>query len=489
MITLATILQRVKTISIIGNIENSSVDQIQFDSRKVVANTLFIAIKGTVSDGHQYIDSCIEKDCTAIVCEILPEKIVPNVIYIKVADTAKALGLIASSFYGNPSSDLKLVAITGTNGKTTTVTLFYNLLRSMGKKVGMLSTVKNQINDEVYPATHTTPDAIQLNQMLAKMVESGCEYCFVEASSHAIVQERISGLSLTGAIFSNITHDHLDYHQTFDNYIAAKKKLFDELPSSAFALTNIDDKRGMVMLQNTAATKHTFSLRSIAEFKGKLIGNTLQGLEMEIDNQNVWFKLIGEFNAYNLLGVYAGAVLLGLDQYEVLTHLSNIIGAKGRFETVISKNGIIGIVDYAHTPDAVENVLKTIKELRTGNEQVITVIGCGGDRDNAKRPIMAKIACHYSNKVILTADNPRSEDPESILDQMQAGVSPVDFKKVSRITDRKAAIEKAISDSGPGDIILIAGKGHEDYQEIKGIKYHFDDHEELLKAYQSNEKS
>jgi UDP-N-acetylmuramoyl-L-alanyl-D-glutamate--2,6-diaminopimelate ligase len=386
---------------------------------------------------------------------------------------------MACNYYDNPSEKLKLVGITGTNGKTTTVTLLFNLFKSLGYSVGLLSTVQNKINNTVIPSTHTTPDAITLNELLFKMEEQGCEFVFMEVSSHAIIQNRIAGINFTGALFSNITHDHLDYHKTFDEYIKAKKQFFNLLPSTAFALTNRDDKNGMVMLQNTKANKYTYGLKNIADYKCKIIESHLNGLLLNIDNHEVWVKLIGTFNAYNILSVYATAVLLKQDITSVLTALSNLNSVEGRFQYVKSPNGVIGIIDYAHTPDALKNVLETVKEIRSGSEQVITLVGCGGDRDSAKRPIMAAIACEYSNKVILTSDNPRTEDPEEILNQMQAGVNPVDIKKVLRITDRREAIKIACSFSSKGDIILIAGKGHEKYQEINGVKHDFDDLEIL----------
>lgn len=457
-----------------------SIGSVQFDSRKVVDNSLFVAVSGTQVDGHQFIETALTKGATAIVCEHMPAVQKNGVTYVQVKSSAKALGIIASNFYGNPSSKMKMVAVTGTNGKTTNATLLHKLFRSFGYHVGLLSTVQNQIDETVIPATHTTPDPIQLNDLLAKMLEKGCSHCFMEASSHAIMQERIAGLELDGAIFTNITHDHLDYHGTFDNYIDAKKKLFDDLPSSAFALTNIDDKRGRVMVQNTKAKVYTFALEKPADFKGKLMDNTLQGLEMEIENMRVWFRLIGSFNAYNLLGVYAAAVLLGEDKDEVLAKLSALEGAKGRFEQVISKDKTTAIIDYAHTPDALENVLKTIQDLRTGKEQVITVVGCGGNRDATKRPIMAQIAVKFSDKAILTSDNPRNEEPQDILNQMEVGVKVADKKKTLVIADRKEAIKTACMLSKPGDIILIAGKGHEDYQEIKGVKYPFDDKKTVM---------
>ncbi|TAG54748.1 MAG: UDP-N-acetylmuramoyl-L-alanyl-D-glutamate--2,6-diaminopimelate ligase [Cytophagales bacterium] len=471
---LTQLLTKVKTEEIVGHKE-IEISNIQFDSRKVFVKSMFVAVRGSAVDGHNYIEKAIEMGAVCIVCEEIPQNVNPKITYIKVINSTVTLGYIASNFYDNPSLDLKIVAVTGTNGKTTNVTLLYNLFRKLNYKVGMLSTVKNLINDEEIEATHTTPDALQINLLMQKMVNEGCEFCFMEASSHAIDQNRMAGINLTGAVFTNITHDHLDYHKTFDAYIKAKKKLFDELPTSAFALTNLDDKRGAVMLQNTNASVHSFALKQMAEFKGKLLSNGLQGIELEIEKTSVWFRLIGEFNAYNILGVYATAVLLGENKEDILTALSSVSGAKGRFETVLSKSGIIGIVDYAHTPDAVENVLKTIENLRTRNETVYCIIGCGGNRDASKRPIMANIACKYADKVILTSDNPRNEDPEEILNQMEVGVEGQYFKKYSIITDRLFAIQEAVRLSKKGDIILVAGKGHEDYQEIKGVKFHFDD--------------
>lgn len=489
MKTLKNLLENIKTIKIDGSLD-VNITSIEFDSRKVKQGSLFVATRGTMVDGHTFIDKAIENGAVAIIAEEENSSNIGEKLksYIVVKDSTIALGYVASNFFDNPSHKLKVVAITGTNGKTTNVTLLYNLFKKMGHKVGMLSTVQNYIDSEIVPATHTTPDAVQMNTLMAKMVEVGCSYCFMEASSHAIEQNRMAGISLVGAAFTNITHDHLDYHKTFDNYIKAKKKLFDDLPSSAFALSNIDDKRGLVMLQNTNATKHTFALKQMAEFKAKILSNSLQGLEIQIDNHQVWFQLIGEFNAYNLLGVYAIALLLGKESQVVLTALSATSGAKGRFEQVISKTGIIGIVDYAHTPDALENVLKTIDDLRTRNEKVITLVGCGGNRDTTKRPIMAQIATKYSDKVIFTSDNPRNENPVDILDQMEAGVPGQDYKKTLRIEDRKEAIAKAVSLAQKGDIILLAGKGHENYQEIAGVKHHFDDREELEKAFTLSNK-
>lgn len=465
---------------------NLAISSVTFDSRQVKKDSLFIAAIGVTVDGHNYIDKAIEMGAAAIVCEKLPAKINENITFIKVLNSSESLGYIACNFYDNPSEKLKLIGITGTNGKTTTVTLLFNLFRGLGYNVGLLSTVENKINNTVIPSTHTTPDALALNELLNMMVEQGCQYAFMEVSSHAIVQHRITGLHFTGGAFSNITHDHLDYHKTFDEYIKAKKLFFDNLSTDAFALTNKDDRNGMVMLQNTNAKKYTYGLKSIADFKCKVIENHLNGLLLNIDNQEVWIKLIGSFNAYNALVVYAVSQLLKQDKVQVLTTLSNLNSVEGRFQYVKSKTGIIAIVDYAHTPDALKNVLETIKDIRTGNEQVITVVGCGGDRDAAKRPIMAKIACELSNKTILTSDNPRSENPEDILNQMQQGLSPVEAKNALRISDRKEAIKTAVAFAKEGDILLIAGKGHEKYQEIKGVKHHFDDFEIIKELFELN---
>ena len=480
---LSNILYKTSIEEVIGS-TNISVSTITFDSRQVTAHTLFVAIKGTVSDGHQFINTAIQNGATAIICETLPPEIQANVTYIKVPNSSAALGFVACNYYGNPSEKLKLIGITGTNGKTTTVTLLFNLFKGLGYHVGLLSTVENKINDTIIPSTHTTPDALKLNELLAKMVEEKCEYVFMEVSSHAVVQHRITGLHFTVAAFSNITHDHLDYHKTFEEYIKAKKGFFDALSEDAFALTNKDDKNGEVMLQNTKAKKFTYSLRSVADFKCKVIENHLNGLLLNIDNQEVWVKLIGSFNAYNVLVVYAISQILNQEKTKVLTTLSNLNSVEGRFQYIKSKDEIVAIVDYAHTPDALKNVLETIKDIRTGNEQVITLVGCGGDRDAAKRPIMTQIACAYSDKVILTSDNPRSENPEDILNLMQAGINPADARKTLRISDRKEAIKTASTLAKRGDIILIAGKGHEKYQEIKGVKHPFDDFEIVKQTFE-----
>jgi UDP-N-acetylmuramoyl-L-alanyl-D-glutamate--2,6-diaminopimelate ligase len=475
---LSDILYKVRIEEVIG-LTHIAISSITFDSRMVKKDALFAASKGTQIDGHLYIENAIENGAIAIICETLPSQINENVSYIKVADTSFALGIISCNFYDNPSEKTKLVGVTGTNGKTTTVTLLFNLFKSLGYKVGLLSTVENKINNNIIPSTHTTPDAITLNELLSEMIDQRCEYVFMEVSSHAVVQNRITGLHFTGGVFTNITHDHLDYHKTFDEYIKAKKRFFDFLPSDAFALINKDDRNGIIMFQNSKAKRYTYALQTIADFKCKIIENHSSGLFLNIDNNDVWVKLIGTFNAYNMLAVYSTAILLKQDKTNVLTALSNLNSVEGRFQYFKSPNGIIGIVDYAHTPDALKNVLETIKEIRNGNEQVITIVGCGGDRDSAKRPVMAAIACEYSNKVILTSDNPRSEDAEEILNQMQKGINPSDVRKTLRITDRKEAINTACQLSAPGDILLIAGKGHEKYQEIKGVKYVFDDLEIL----------
>jgi UDP-N-acetylmuramoyl-L-alanyl-D-glutamate--2,6-diaminopimelate ligase len=454
---------------------NVAVTSVTADSRKVEKHGLFVAVRGTQSDGHHYIEQAIKTGAIAIVCEALPSEINEKVTYVRVKDSAAALGYIASNYYDNPSSKLKVVGVTGTNGKTTTVTLLFNLFRTLGYSVGLLSTVKNQVNNEVIPSTHTTPDPMQLNQLLKQMVDRGCTYCFMEVSSHAVAQHRITGVEFAGGVFTNITHDHLDYHKTFNEYIKAKKGFFDQLPEDAFALVNKDDVHWDIMVQNTKASKYTYSLRTIADFRCKIVENQFTGLLLNIDSNEVWTRLIGSFNAYNILAVYAAASLLKEEKVNILTTLSNLNAVEGRFQYIRNNDNVTGIVDYAHTPDALTNVLKTIKDIRTGNEKVITVVGCGGDRDAAKRPVMAKIACDMSDKVILTSDNPRSEDPNEILKQMQQGVEPHNYKKTLTIVDRREAIRTACSLAAPGDIILVAGKGHEKYQEIKGVKHPFDD--------------
>jgi UDP-N-acetylmuramoyl-L-alanyl-D-glutamate--2,6-diaminopimelate ligase len=448
-----------------------------FDSRQVKHGFLFVAVKGTQSDGHQYISKALDLGATAVVCEVLPAEVPGNVTFVTVKNSAQALGVIASNFFQNPSGKVRLTGVTGTNGKTTVATLLFRLFTSLGYKCGLVSTVENLIVDKVVPSTHTTPDPIQLNDLLNQMVAAGCTHVFMEVSSHAIDQERISGLKFAGAIFTNITHDHLDYHLTFENYIKAKKKYFDELGSDSFALVNTDDRRGMVMLQNTKATKYTYALKKVADFKGKILTNSIEGLELDLAGKTVWFKLIGDFNAYNLLAVYGSAVLLGEETDNILVKLSSLKGAVGRFDLVLPGSPKIAIVDYAHTPDALKNVLETIAQFRSGNEQVITVVGCGGNRDRAKRPLMASIACRLSDKVVLTSDNPRDEDPIEIIKDMQRGVTPTEVRKTLVIADREEAIKTACMMANNKDIILIAGKGHETYQEIKGVKYPFDDRE------------
>ncbi|ALL04840.1 UDP-N-acetylmuramoylalanyl-D-glutamate--2,6-diaminopimelate ligase [Pedobacter sp. PACM 27299] len=476
---LQDVLYGIAITNLVGS-TNREITALVFDSRQVIKDAVFFAIKGTLSDGHKYIENTIQAGASVIVCEQIPAQTVPGVVYIQVDNSSVALGEMAANYYGNPSSKLKLVGITGTNGKTTIATILFKLFRTLGYHVGLISTVQNHIDDVVIPATHTTPNPIALNELLQKMMDAGCEYCFMEVSSHAVVQHRIEGLDFVGGVFSNISHDHLDFHKTFDNYIKAKKAFFDGLPAGAFALTNLDDRNGMVMLQNTKATKMTYALKQLADFKARVVENSFNGLHLEIDQADVFFKLVGSFNAYNLLAVYGTAVLLGEDKLEALTALSNLTGAEGRFDYITSSNQIIGIVDYAHTPDAVQNVLSTIADIRKGTEQVITIIGCGGDRDKTKRPIMAQVACDWSDKVILTSDNPRSENPQTIVEEMEKGVSPTNKRKTLSIVDRREAIKTACHLAKPGDIILLAGKGHEKYQEINGVRYHFDDKEILM---------
>jgi UDP-N-acetylmuramoyl-L-alanyl-D-glutamate--2,6-diaminopimelate ligase len=458
-----------------------------FDSRQVAKGTAFVAIRGTVTDGHEYIERAIEKGASAIICEEWPAVLNSGVTYVQTENSAKALGILASNFFDTPSSKLKLLGITGTNGKTTVATLLFKLFRELGYKAGLISTVQNHINDHIVPSTHTTPDPIALNHLLNEMVDSGCDYCFMEVSSHAVSQYRIEGLRFAGGIFTNLTHDHLDYHKTFDAYLKAKKVFFDSLDKSAFALTNADDKNGRVMLQNTHAHKKTYGLKNLADFKAKIIENQFSGLLLDIDGQEVWFKLVGAFNAYNLLAVYAAAMLLEQDRFKVLVALSRLSGAEGRFDYIVSEKGIVGIVDYAHTPDAVQNVLSTIHDVKKGNEKVITIIGCGGDRDKSKRPVMAQVACDWSDKVILTSDNPRTEDAQQIIKDMEAGILPNNKKKSISIVDRKEAIRTACHLAQAGDIILLAGKGHEKYQEINGVKYPFDDKQVLIDLFKETE--
>lgn len=451
------------------------IHKIEFDSRKVEENDVFVAIRGTVSNGHDFIEKAINLGATAIVCDTLPEVIVTGVTYIQVKDTNTALAYLATNFYNNPSQNLKLVGITGTNGKTTIASLLYQLFQKAGYKVGLLSTVKIMVNDVEFKATHTTPDSLTINYYLAEMNAAGVEYCFMEVSSHGIHQKRTEGLHFAGGVFTNLSHDHLDYHATFAEYRDVKKSFFDYLPKSAFALTNVDDKNGAVMFQNTAARKLTYALKSYADYKAQILESQLSGLLLKINESEVWVRLIGTFNAYNLLAIYGTAVELGLDKLEVLRLLSELESVSGRFQYIVSDQKITAVVDYAHTPDALENVIKTINDIRTNNEQLITVVGCGGDRDKTKRPIMAHIASSMSNKVIITSDNPRTEDPIDIIADMEKGVEPQNQKKTLSIVDRKQAIKTACQLAGPNDIILIAGKGHETYQEIQGVRHDFDD--------------
>lgn len=468
------ILKNVEILDLKGTLDHT-VSSLAFDSRTVESNSLFVAVQGTQVDGHQFIAKAIEAGATTIVCQELPNQLNEHVCYVRVKSSPSALGVMASNFYDSPSSKLKLVGITGTNGKTTTATLLYNLFTQLGYKTGLLSTILNKIHLRALPASHTTPDALQLNKILSDMVNDGCDFAFMEVSSHAIEQDRVAGISFAGAVFTNITHDHLDYHLTFRNYLSAKKRLFDHLPKTAFALSNGDDKNGKVMLQNTPASKYLYGLKNMADFKCRVIENHFSGMQLEMDGSEVHTVLSGDFNAYNMLAVYATAILLKQNKEEVLPILSRLKGAEGRFDLIRSKENITAIVDYAHTPDALKNVLETINSLRTQNEQLITVVGAGGDRDREKRPLMAKIASTLSNRVILTSDNPRSEDPNAILGEMQKGIDQSKMRTTLIIPDRKEAIKTAINLAAPNDIILVAGKGHEKYQEIKGVRYPFDD--------------
>lgn len=455
-----------------------------FDSRKVSEGCVFVATRGTVTDGHAFISMAIDQGAAAVVCEEFPSNSKAGVVFVQVDDSSEALGEICSNYYGRPSEKLTLVGVTGTNGKTTTATLLYHMFRKLGYKSGLISTVIYFVDDKEVAATHTTPDALQLNALMASMVEAGCEYCFMEVSSHAVVQHRIAGLTFRGGIFTNITHDHLDFHKTFDEYIKAKKLFFDGLPKGSFALVNADDRNGRVMLQNTRAERFTYALKSMSDFHAKIVESHFDGTLLQIDGKEVWTHFIGEFNAYNLLGVYGTAVLLKQDPERILEILSTLISVSGRFEYLRSKDGITAIVDYAHTPDALENVLKTIHQIRTGDHQIITVVGAGGDRDKTKRPVMARVAATLSDRLILTSDNPRSEEPAAILNDMAQGLDGNTLKKTLTITDRREAIRTAIALAKKGDIVLVAGKGHENYQEIKGIKHHFDDKEVIREIFE-----
>ncbi len=474
MKTLQALLNNTPFLEIIGK-PDIDIENISFNSNEILENTLFIALQGTHVDAHKFIPDVIKKGAVAVVCEILPETREGHITYIKVQNSSSTLGLVCSNFFDNPSSKLKLIGITGTNGKTTIATLLFNMFIELGYKVGLISTICNMINSEIIPSTHTTPNQFVLNKLLGNMVDNGCEFCFMEVSSHSVVQNRVAGLNFAGGVFTNITHDHLDYHKTFENYIAAKKGFFDNLNEQAFALTNLDDRNGSVMTQNTKARKYSYSLKTIADFNTKVLETNFEGMQLQINGNDIWCRLIGNFNAYNLTAIYGTAILLGQNNNEVLRVLSNLNAAEGRFETIKDKNNVIAIIDYAHTPDAIKKVLSTISFIKSSTQKIITVIGAGGDRDKTKRPEMASIAIKNSDKVILTSDNPRSEDPSVIIQEMYLELEEHDKKNVLSITDRKEAIKTAYTIARPGDIILIAGKGHEKYQEINGVKYPFDD--------------
>jgi UDP-N-acetylmuramoyl-L-alanyl-D-glutamate--2,6-diaminopimelate ligase len=475
------VLKGIDVVSVSGA-KDRVISGVEFDSRKVKNGSLFVAVKGYKSDGHDYIGSAIESGASAIICEKLPENPEKGVTWIKTNDSARALGQAASNFFGNPSSSLKLVGVTGTNGKTTIATLLYRMFIRLGYKCGLFSTVCNYINEKELEATHTTPDPVQLNRLLSEMVSEGCDFAFMEVSSHSADQKRIAGLKFVGGIFTNLTHDHLDYHKTFDNYLAAKKSFFDSLSPDAFALVNVDDRNGRVMLQNCQARHYTFSVRRMADYRCNILEQGFEGMGLKMQGVEIWTRFIGDFNASNLLAVYAASELLGASQKEILTIISDLHPVSGRLEVIKSVGGISGIVDYAHTPDALLNVISTINKIREGGVQLITVVGAGGDRDRTKRPKMAAISAEGSTKIILTSDNPRTEDPETIIDEMEAGITPDLKKKVLRISNRHEAIKTAVMLANKGDVILIAGKGHETYQEIMGVRHHFDDREELRNA-------
>jgi UDP-N-acetylmuramoyl-L-alanyl-D-glutamate--2,6-diaminopimelate ligase len=479
---LKQILEEIKVTYVYGD-EDKLITGVTADSREVKPGSLFIAVRGTKSDGHAFIDKAVASGATAVICEELPGKQFDGVTMIVVQDSAAATGMAASAFYDHPSRKLRLTGVTGTNGKTTIATLLYNMFEALGYKCGLLSTVCNYVHHTRMDATHTTPDPVKLNALMAEMADAGCEYAFMEVSSHAIDQKRIAGLQFSGGVFTNLTHDHLDYHLTFDNYLVAKKKFFDNLPAGTFALVNTDDRNGIVMLQNTAAAKHTFSMRSMADYRCNIMEQGFEGMQLKINGKEVWTHFIGDYNASNLLAVYGTAILLGAKSDEVLTILSSLLPVDGRMEVIRSADGITGIVDYAHTPDAVENVIEAVNRLRQGAGRLIVVVGAGGDRDRTKRPVMARIAAAGADRLILTSDNPRSEDPESIIDDMEAGLTPDTMTKMIRITGRADAIKAAAMLAIPGDIIIVAGKGHETYQEVKGVRHHFDDREELRKAF------
>ena len=475
---LQDLLHAVPVLQVKGSMERT-IHTVQFDSREVSKGDVFVAIKGERTDGHNYLNQAIEKGAETLVVEEFPIEIDDKVCYVLVQDTSYVLGLLADNFCQQPSKKLKLVGVTGTNGKTTVATLLYQLFRSLGYKAALISTVENKIDDTIYPTKYTTPDPLTINGFLKEAVDQGCDYCFMEVSSHAVVQQRIAGLRFSGGIFTNLSHDHLDFHETFANYIAAKKRFFDNLDRNAFALVNIDDKHGAIMQQNTFAYKKSYALKGMADFKVKVLESHFEGMLLQIDGHELWVKLVGKFNAYNLLAVYGAAILLEQETVQTLTALSQVVAAEGRFETLRSDGGVFGIVDYAHTPDALENVLLTVRDLRKDEQKIITVVGCGGDRDKTKRPEMARVAAELSDSLILTSDNPRTEEPAAIIKDMEAGLEQADRKKVFSITDRREAIRAACHIAKPGDVILVAGKGHENYQEINGERTHFDDMEEL----------
>ncbi|CAL2059177.1 UDP-N-acetylmuramoyl-L-alanyl-D-glutamate--2,6-diaminopimelate ligase [Tenacibaculum sp. 190524A05c] len=479
---LKDILYKVPVNGVFGD-TNIKVNEIHFDSRKVSENDVFIALKGVTVDGHDFIDKALSNNAVAVVCEKVPEERKQGVTYVEVSDSSEALAMMSSNYYDNPSKKIKLVGVTGTNGKTTITTLLYQLFMNLGRRVGLLSTVKIMINNSEFKATHTTPDSLTINKYLSQMVDEGVEYCFMEVSSHGIHQNRTLGLDFVGGVFTNLSHDHLDYHSTFAEYRDVKKRFFDQLSKDAFALTNIDDKNGTIMVQNTKAKKQTYALKTLGDFKAKILEKSFSGSLLTINGTEVWSKLIGDFNAYNVLAIYGVAELLGIEKLDVLRGVSGLDSVSGRFQYVVSPEKITAIVDYAHTPDALKNVLETINNIRTGNENVITVVGCGGDRDKTKRPKMAHIASQLSNQTIFTSDNPRTEDPQIIIDEMEAGVSPENYKKTLSILDRKQAIKTAYKLADSGDIILIAGKGHENYQEVNGERRHFDDLEEIKMCF------
>ncbi|MCH2034832.1 MAG: UDP-N-acetylmuramoyl-L-alanyl-D-glutamate--2,6-diaminopimelate ligase [Tenacibaculum sp.] len=482
MKVLKDILYKVPVNAVFGD-TNVQVNAIQFDSRKLSSKDVFVALKGVTVDGHDFIQKAIESNVAVVVCERVPENKENGVTYVEVADSSEALAMMSANFYDNPSKKIKLIGVTGTNGKTTITSLLYELFMSLGKGVGLLSTVKIMINDREFKATHTTPDSLTINSYLAEMVDDGVEYCFMEVSSHGIHQNRTLGLDFVGGVFTNLSHDHLDYHETFAEYRDVKKRFFDQLSKDAFALTNIDDKNGNIMIQNTKAKKLSYALKTLGDYKAKILEKSFSGSLLTINGVEIWTKLIGNFNAYNVLAIYGVADLLGVDKLEILRGISELNSVSGRFQYVVSQERVTAIVDYAHTPDALKNVLETINGIRTGNENVITVVGCGGDRDKMKRPKMAHIASQLSSQAIFTSDNPRTEDPQAIIDEMEKGVSPENYKKTLSILDRKQAIKTAYKLASPGDIILIAGKGHENYQEVNGERRHFDDLEEIKMCF------